>query len=52
MDSDADSYYVMSRNLINASDRNRIEQRLNQVEGLDKEALRLLLTRQLNISHF
>jgi hypothetical protein len=32
----------MSRNLINASDRNRIEQRLNQVEGLDKEALRLL----------
>ncbi|MDH4944831.1 SiaB family protein kinase [Sulfurimonas sp. C5] len=41
-----DYYYIISRNLIDAIDKERIENRLKTIEGLDKEELRKLYREQ------
>ena len=42
MDSAKTSYYIISRNVIDAEDKSKIEVRLKEVEGLNKEELRAL----------
>ena len=39
---DEKHYYIISRNLIDAEDKIKVEQRLKTIEGLDKEGLRKL----------
>ncbi|MBN2895830.1 MAG: SiaB family protein kinase [Campylobacterales bacterium] len=43
---DKNSYYIISRNLINADDKSKIEARLKSIEGMDKEQLRELYRKQ------
>lgn len=40
MDKNEDSYFIISRNLINLNDKEKIESRLKAIEGKDKEELR------------
>ena len=42
MDTQRTSYYIISRNVIDANDKGKIEKRLKEVEGLNKEELRAL----------
>lgn len=42
VDEDKKEYYVLSRNIIDEQDKDKIQQRLNEIEGLDKDALRAL----------
>jgi hypothetical protein len=39
---DKSSYYIISRNIVGRADKERIEPRLAEIEGLDREALRKL----------
>lgn len=39
-------YYIISRNLIDAQDKGKVESRLSTIEGLDKEELRKLYREQ------
>jgi carboxylesterase type B len=41
-ESDNKHYYIISRNVIDAEDKLKVEKRLKEIEGLDKEALRQL----------
>ena len=42
MDNNKTSYYIISRNIIDANDKVKIEERLTEVESLDKDELRKL----------
>jgi len=45
------SYYILSRNIINAQDKETIESRLKEIEGLDKDSLRALYREKRKIGH-
>lgn len=42
MNNEKTSYYIISRNVIDADDKGKVEKRLQEVEGLNKEELRAL----------
>jgi len=46
MSRDEKSFYIISRNPVLAADKQKIEARLNEIEGLDKEELRALYRRK------
>ncbi|MEA1919016.1 MAG: SiaB family protein kinase [Campylobacterota bacterium] len=46
MEPDKKSYYIMSRNQIDADDKIKVEKRLKEVEGLNKDQLRSLYREQ------